>query len=208
MNAPSYRITTILALASLAVVGRLALVALPGISLSYLVVLVAGLAYGVRIGASVGLLSRLTTDLILTGLNPIFLPMALVEAIMGALAGLLGRIVNLGQRGPAPLYLSRVVLGAVGVLYTLTYSVLTDTLDVLFHAMLLRQAPAVVLLSLWVTRIASGILFNVPTLLVNVALFAAAVPPILHALRSAGLLPEPEPDPDPAEPVPVPRTDA
>jgi len=191
MRTPAHDTAIVLGLAGLAVVGRLSLIAIPNVSLSYLVVFLAGAAYGVRVGASVGLVSRVAVDLMISGLNPILVPMAFVEASMGFFAGLLHRRTNLGQQRPASGFHTRVLLLAIAIVYTLLYSVLADTADWLFFSVFLPNAPSVARTALWATLVLKGLIFMVPAVFFNAAVFPAVVPPILNALRNAGLLPEP-----------------
>lgn len=196
MTAPAHRLAIVVALAGLAVVGRLSLIAIPNVSLSYLVVFVSGVAYGVRTGAAVGVLSRVTADLIISGLNPVFIPLAAVEGLLGALAGLVHRTVNVGQLGPTKGLFPRAFLLAAAILYTVAFSVLADTADWLFLNLFLPNAPETARGALLGTVLVRGIAFTVPAVLVNAAIFPSVIPPLLDAVRNAGLLAEHDPAPD------------
>lgn len=194
-SSPALRLTLTVTFAAFAVVGRLALLGVPGVSLSFLVVFLAGVAYGVRVGMGVGLLSRLASDLLISGLNPVFAPMALVELLLGLLAGLLGHLFDFGQRGAAPGLMTRALLVQCGLFFTLAFSVAADTLTWAFYAALLPTVPEAASQTLWGTLVLRGILFNVPSVAFNAILFPAAVPPILRSLRANGLLVEREAGP-------------
>jgi uncharacterized membrane protein len=191
------RLTMTLALAACYVVGRLVLLSLPNVSFSYLVVFIAGVAFGPRMGASVGFVGRIASDLVVSGLNPVLLPMAFVDLVIGLCSGLLGRAVNVGQRGPIAGLWTRSILVNVGLWLTVAYSVLADTLTWVFYNFLLPQAPNAAKQALWGTLVVSGLVFSVPAIVFNMVLFATAAPPILRNLHEAGLLQEPRPVPAP-----------
>lgn len=184
------RLTIVLALTACYVVGRLILLAWPGVSLSYLVLFVAAIGFGPRIGAGVGLLGRVTSDLLVSGLNPILVPMALVDVTLALLLGLQRRGVNLGQRGPARGLHVRATLLFAALAFTVAYSVLADTFTWLFYNALLPDAPDAARQALWGTLVLMGLVFNVPAVLFNMVLIPSAVPPVLRNLYEAGLLPE------------------
>jgi energy-coupling factor transporter transmembrane protein EcfT len=180
---------TAAALAALAVAGRLLLISLPGISLGFFVLFIAGAAYGPRVGATVGVLSRVTTDLILSGLNPVLLPMALVEAILGLVAGLLGRLVNLGQREREPWAYAGFVAGTAGWAFTAAFSLLADTANWLVARWLLPNLDPGAAEAAWLVFAARGLVFNLPSMAFNAVLFAVAAYPTLRALHHSGALP-------------------
>lgn len=200
MTSAGLRLPVIVTLASLAVVGRLALLSMPGVSLSFLVVFVAGVAFGARVGASVGVLGRLASDLLLSGLDPIFLPMAIVEGSLGIVAGLLGHVFDFGQRADARGLLPRALLASLGLLFTLAFSVLADTFTWLFYNWILPSVDDAARAALWGTLVLRGLVFNLPSAIFNAALFSAAVPPILMGLRANGLLTDSTDSPPHREP--------
>lgn len=170
------RLGLLIALTALAAAGRLLLLALPNVALTFLVVAVAGLAYGPRMGAAVGGLAMLATSAMLTGPTPAALPGAGAMAALGALAGLLGRA------NPGPL-----AAGLLGAGFQALFSVMADAgLWLLFG----REASLALL-------VAAGLLFNAPAIAIQAALFAGALGPILRALRAAGLAPAPPGPPRP-----------
>lgn len=190
MNAPAMRLAVILSLASLSIVGRLALVWIPNVSLSYLALAVAGLCYGVRVGAAVGLLGRLGSDLLLSGLNPVLLPMTLVETGFGALFGGIGHAVDVPRVLSRASWWNRLILFDLGIGVTLGYSVASDSVTWVFYNWILADAPDAARGTLWVTLVLLGLAFNVLPSLVNGFLFAAALPPIFRGLAASSLLRE------------------
>lgn len=188
MNARITRTVVVLGLAALAIVGRMLLLPLPGISFSFLVVFLAGVAFGVRTGATVGFLGRLGSDLLISGLNPILVPMALVEATLGALAGLLGRHFNLGQWGPVSPWTARSNLFSFGVFYPVAFSVLSDTYTWFFYHALAPGLPDAHPGLAWATLVLNGLVFNVPAVAFNAALFPIVVPKLLRTMRRTGLV--------------------
>lgn len=190
MNAPALRITIILSLASLSIVGRLALVWVPNISLSFLALAVAGFAYGVRAGAMVGFLGRLGSDLLISGLNPILLPMTLVETLFGAAFGLAGRSIDMPRFFSRPTWWNRMILFDVGLIVTLAYSIVADSVSWIFYNLLLSDAPDAARGVLWTTLVLLGLVFNVIPAIIHGLLFAAALPPIFRGLEASSLLRE------------------
>jgi hypothetical protein len=175
------RLGVLVALTALAAAGRLMLLALPNISLTFLVVAVAGLAYGGRVGAAVGFASMALTSLMLGGPTPSALTGASAVALLGALCGLLRPT---GFPGPRRSAAQTVTAAGLGVLLQLAFSLSADAMGwALFAA---REAGALPLP--W--YLAGGLLFNVPAAAFQAALFAGALQPVLRALRAAGLAPE------------------
>jgi hypothetical protein len=188
MKARALQLAVIMVLASLAVVGRLALVWLPNVSVSFLALAVAGLFYGVRVGAAVGLIGRLASDLVISGLNPILLPMTFVEGGIGALLGVLGHWVRM-DKGSGPLsFFQRLLLFDLGLGMTVLHSVLSDSVTWVFYNLVLLDAPDAARGTLWTTLVFLGLAFNVMPAIVHGLLFAAAIPPIGRGLRAAGLI--------------------
>lgn len=190
-GARAHRWAAIVVLAALAIAGRLALVAWPGVSLSFLVLFMAGVAYGPRVGFLVGALERGATDLALSGLHPVLFIMVPIEALLGALAGLLGILVDLGQRGrPSAVYVA-VVAGAAGAGMTLLFSLAADTAGwMVTRAFLPRLDPSAAQAA-WAAFVARGLVFNIPSLAFNATLFSITIGPSLRALRNAGVLGRP-----------------
>lgn len=184
----SLRWAIVPALAALAIAGRLALVSLPNISLSFFVLFLAGVAYGPRVGALVGLLSRLGSDLVLTGLNPVFLAMAPVDAFLGALAGWIGLLVNFGQRAREPYLHAAILAGTLGWMYTFAFSIAADTSTWLLYSVFLPGLGGEASTVLWTTLVLAGIAFNVVPAIFNAVVFGTATYPVLRALRAADLI--------------------
>lgn len=177
------------ALAALAVVGRLTLLSVPNVSFSFFIVFIAGAAYGPRVGALVGLLSRLAGDLLLSGLHPIFLAMVPVEAFLGFFSGLLGLTFNFGQRAREPYLHAAILAGTTGWLFTALFSVAADTATWILFRLLAPGLPGAASEALWTGLVLSGLLFNVPSMVFNAVVFALATYPVLRALRAGDLVP-------------------
>jgi hypothetical protein len=190
VKASSLRLSIILSLAAVSIVGRLALVWIPNVSLSYLALAVAGLAYGVRAGAAVGFLGRLGSDLLISGLNPILFPMTLVETLFGAGFGLLGFFIDVPRFLGGTNWWTRLILFDVGVTVTLAYSVASDSVTWLFYNVILTDAPDAARGTLWTTLVFLGLAFSVVPAIVHGILFAAALPPIFRGLDASSLLRE------------------
>ncbi len=173
------RFAPIVAITALAAAGRLALVALPNISLTFVIVFAGGVALGGRVGFWAGFWAMLLTDLMLSGL---FLP-ALVNvptmALVGAVGGMFHNI-RWDDRWEA-----RATAGATGILVTLAWSVATDALSWVIISEYRESLP------LLQVRILAGLVFNAIPALVNGALFAAAVGPVGRAFSALRLRPTP-----------------
>ncbi len=178
------RFAPIVAITALAAAGRLALVAFPNISLTFVIVFAGGVALGARVGFWAGFWAMLLTDLMLSGL---FLP-ALVNVPTMALVGALGGAFH-GARWDDR-WQARSVAGAVGILATLAWSMATDALS---WAIIAERRESVALLQVTVV---GGLVFNAVPALVNGALFAASVGPVgraFSALRLQTAPPTPQP---------------
>jgi hypothetical protein len=173
------RLGVVIALTALAAAARLLLLALPNVSLTFLVVAVAGLAFGPRTGAIVGLVAMLVTSALLAP-TPGALAGAAAVALLGALCGLLRR-----ARFPAERRSARQAAAAagLGIALQLLFSVAADA-----SGWLLFAAPqGASALPLLPPLLVAGLLFNAPGAVFQGALFAAALPPIMRALRASGL---------------------
>ncbi|HEV8361507.1 MAG TPA: hypothetical protein VGR28_13740 [Candidatus Thermoplasmatota archaeon] len=176
----------LIALTALAAAGRLLLLAVPNVSLTFFVVAVAGLGWGPRLGAAVGLLAMLVTSAMLGGPTPGALAGAAAVAGLGALAGLLR---PLGFPGPRRALAQTAAAAFLGAAMQVVFSVTADALGWALFAWLPQgQAAAPLLLPL----LAAGLLFNVPAAIFQAALFGSALQPTLAALRAAGLAAEVE----------------
>lgn len=171
----------------------------PNVALTYFVVFAAGVAYGAAVGASVGLLAMVATNLLLTGLHPVLLVNSPAMALLGALGGWLSRFVDFGQRGEGGA-LAAGVAALAGALATVLFSVAAD-----LASWALFLAPSGASTATLRVLVLAGLAFNAVPALVNVALFAGALAPTLRALRAAGLLPAP---PAQAPPEATPSTAA
>src|SRR5581483_6830189 len=86
------RFVPIVTVAALATAGRLALLALPNVKLTYVVVFLGGLLWGPLVGATGGALAMLMTDLMLSGLYPPGLVNVPAMALLGLAGGALRRV--------------------------------------------------------------------------------------------------------------------
>jgi uncharacterized membrane protein len=202
----SLRLTIVLSLAACYVVGRLLMLAYPGISFSYLVLFVAAFGFGPRMGATVGLVGRMTSDLIISGLHQVFIPMALVDLTIGFGLGLVGLGVDAGQRGSRQRLRVFAILLFSALVVTVAYSVLADTYTWLYFNFLVAEAPDATQNAVWATVVLMGLVFNVPAVLFNMVLIPSTLPAILRNLYEAGLLPEPAAASDAAAATPSPST--
>lgn len=191
----AFRWALIPTLAALAVAGRMVLLNLPNISFSFFIVFISGVAYGRRVGALVGLTSRIASDLLISGLHPVLLAMAPVEALLGWGAGWIGRAANLGQRDREPILSAGLLAGTVGWAYTLAWSVAADTANWLLFSLAWSNLPGGAGHVVWLSLVAAGLAFNIPAALFNAALFATSTYPLLRALRAADLIPRTRPAP-------------
>ncbi len=169
----------VLGLSALAAAGRLAFLALPNVTPLFLVVAVAGLAYGARAGALVGGLAMLATNVVISGLSPVILPNALVIAALGAVAGVLGRVANLGQARDAH---RATAIAASALLGVATIAIFSVAVDAVTWALFYRNG-----LEGLATLVQLGLAFNVVPAAANAVIFATGLPPSLTALRKAGL---------------------
>jgi hypothetical protein len=179
------RLGLLIALTALAAAGRLLLLALPNVSLTFFVVALAGLAYGPRMGAAVGGLAMGVTSMMLGGPTPGALVGALAVMMLGAATGLLRPLGFPRARRTLAQGAGAAVLGA-GL--QMAFSLMADVSGWALFAWL-PQGPAAV--PLLFPIVLAGLAFNVPAALFQAALFAGALQPVSHALRAAGLAPDP-----------------
>lgn len=178
----------VLAMAALAMAARLAFVWAPNVTPTYLVVLVAGIALGPLAGALTGALAMVGSDLMLSGPHPVLVADALAMGLLGFAGGLLrGR--DLGQSGDHRLW-AVAAAGALGAGAVLLYSLLNDTVTFL---LLYGLAEGIWDPAAWAGLASLGLAFNALPAAAAAVLFAAALPPTLHALARAGLLESPTP---------------
>ncbi len=190
MKSPALRLAIILSLASLSIAGRLAFVWIPNVSLSFLVLAVAGLAYGIRTGAAVGFLGRLGSDLLISGVNPILLPMTFVETLFGLAFGIVGHFVDVPRFFARVTWWTRIILFDLGLAVTILYSIVADSVSWVFYNWILADAPDAARGTLWTTLVLLGLAFNVVPALLHGLLYAAALPPIFRGLEASSLLGE------------------
>lgn len=165
----------VLAVAALSAAGRMALLPLPNVKLTYTVVFLAGVVYGARVAFIGGALGMLVTDVMLSG----FYPMAFVNVpAMGALA-LLGaalRRLDFSGASRADRVAGCVFAFAAGVFATLLFSVLADVLTWLVF---LHSQPGAL-----VPLLLAGVAFNVLPAIGNGVIFALSVGPVQRTFRA------------------------
>lgn len=171
----------LVAMTALAVAGRLALVAVPNVSLTYAVVFAAGLLFGARVGVASALLSMALTDLMLSGAYLVAFANAPAMALLGLLGASL-RNVDFTGTGRADRWAGRLLAATCGVLAVLLFSLAVDTLTWLVVPEYRSEPGALRAL------VVAGLAFNAIPAAVNAVLFAAAVGPVTLAARQAGLL--------------------
>ena len=155
----------LVAVAALCAAGRLALLALPNVALSYVVAFLGGVLFGPRVAAAGAFLGMALTDFLLTGLYPAGFVNAPAMALLALVGGAMRRI----EPDPA--------LSAVfGILATFLFSAASDALTWL---LLYANEPAAL-----APLVLMGLAFNVLPALVNGALFAASVGPTVRAFRA------------------------
>lgn len=174
----------LVATSALAAAGRMALLALPNVAFTYVVVFLGGLLYGPWVGVGAALLSMTLTDLLLSGLYPLSFVNAPAMALL-ALAGAALRRFDFIGGSRADRAAGTIFAFAAGALGTFAFSVASDTLTWLAIAPGVRAA--------WTTIVLAGLAFNVVPAGLNGAIFALAVRPVLAAQRArqAGRAPAP-----------------
>jgi len=185
------RFVPIVTVAALATAGRLALLALPNVKLTYVVVFLGGLLWGPLVGATGGALAMLMTDLMLSGLYPPGLVNVPAMALLGLAGGALRRVDWSGLAGA-------LLAASAGLASMLLFSAASDAATWL---LLYRETPAAL-----GALVLAGLAFNVVPALANALLFAFSVGPCVRAhdaLRQASR-PSPAPStpgaPEPSSP--------
>lgn len=154
------------AVAALCAAGRMALLALPNVALTYVVAFLGGVLFGPRVAAAGAFVGMAITDLMLTGLYP----PGFVNAPAMALVALAGAMV------PRRAAIDPALAGAIGIVATFAFSVVADAFTwLLLYADAPEALPPMVL---------AGLVFNVIPALVNGALFAASAGPTVRAFRA------------------------
>lgn len=165
----------VVAVAALAAAGRMALVVLPNVALTFVVVFLAGVLFGARIAAFGGALAMALTNLLLSGLYPpafVNVPaMALVGLFGAALRGIDFVGANRAERAAGVTFAA-----AFGVLATVMFSVATDAATWL---LLYADRP-----DAFAPLVAAGLAFNAIPALANGAVFALSVAPTVRAFAA------------------------
>ena len=159
---------------AMAIAGRLAFIWWPNVMLSYMVVAVVAIAYRPMLGALVGALAMLLTDM-LVGFTPISLFTIPGLAIFGFACGILGRTAGLHHRGWG---LNKIVMASLlGSCMVIAYSLFTDIGSTIFFI-----GGGGDFLIKYLAVATAGLLFNLPMILVNGALFGFVLRPVLEAI--------------------------
>ncbi len=164
----------VVAVASVALAGRLLLVAVPNVALTFVVVFAGGLVFGPWVAASAAVIAMGLSNLLLSGLVPTAFVNVPAMALVGLLGGALRRI-DLDGDHPAA---GRFVAGAIGVLATFLFSVAADATE---WALVPEFRGSMRLLQ---ARVAAGLTFNLLPAVINGALFAAVALPVQRAFRA------------------------
>lgn len=165
----------IVAVATLAVAGRLAFIALPNIALTYVVAFLGGTLYGARVGFWAGFWAMTVTNIMLSGLAPAAFLNAPAMGSLGLLGGWARPLIE-GRDG-------RAWAALFGILGTLAFSII---LDVATWALVAEFRTSTDLLLI---RVGAGLAFNVIPAISNAILFAVAAGPVSRAgaaWRAAG----------------------
>lgn len=155
------------AITALAAAGRIALVAIPNIALTYVFVFIGGLLYGARLGAAAAAVAMAGTNLLLSGLAPTSFVNVPAMALVGLLGGVCKSIDFSGR--------NRALAAAIGFLATMLFSVAADTFA---WAVIPEFRGSAELLQV---RVVAGLAFNLVPAVVNGALFAAVAGPAQQA---------------------------
>ena len=176
------RFAPLVAVTAMAVAGRLVFtLAIPNVSLTFVVVFVAGLVFGVRVGALAGLLGMAITNLLLSGVYLVAFANAPAMALVGVLGGLLRRVEFSGV-SPTDRWAGRFLAASCGIVATIIFSLSADLATWAFVAEY-RDTPGALR-----TLVLAGLTFNLLSTAVNAVLFAAAVGPVSTAAKHAGVL--------------------
>ncbi|HUR61172.1 MAG TPA: hypothetical protein VM286_02245 [Candidatus Thermoplasmatota archaeon] len=182
--------TPVVAVSALALAGRFALLAVPNVAFTYVVVFLGGILFGARIGAVAGLLAMALSDLVLTGLQPVPFVNAPAMALLGLLGGAL-RGLDWGSSRGASAWANRALAATIGLVATLLFSLAADALAWALVPEYRAQPGSLRVL------LAAGLAFNVLPALANAALFAAATAPTVRAWRAAAVVVPGAPAPSP-----------
>ncbi len=163
----------VIAVTAIALAGRMALIAVPNISLTYVVVFAGGIAFGPLVGVLAGLTSMGLSNIMLSGFAPGAYANVPAMAVVGLFGGVLARF-DMTQPG------SRWVLASWGVLATFGFSILADVSEWFLIPEFRNSATFLQ------ARIIGGLAFNVVPAATNAVLFAAVVPAVQRAFRRPG----------------------
>ncbi len=166
----------IVALTALALAGRMALLAVPNVSLVAVVVFVAGLVFGPAVAIWVAILSMGISDLLLSGVVPSGFVNVPAMAMIGLLGGILRRVNFSGTPG-------RAMAAIVGFTATIGFSVVADVGDWLLIPEF-RGDTAYLR-----ARIAAGLIFNIVPAVLHAVLFALVCGPVQQIFTTRRGLP-------------------
>jgi hypothetical protein len=167
------RFAPIVAVAALAVAGRMAFTALPNIALTYVVVFLGGVIFGPAVGAAAGFLGMAFTDVLLSGFLPAAFVNAPAMALLGAIGGLWhGRPLEGDRRAWA------MIAACAGIVLTFAFSITADFVSWLVVPEFRHSTSALV------ATIMLGLSFNAIPALTNGFLFAVTVVPVTQAFAA------------------------
>lgn len=171
--------TPLVAVSALAIAGRFALLAVPNVAFTYVLVFLGGVLFGPRLGALAGLLSMAASDLAISGLQPVPFVNAPAMALLGLMGGAL-RHLDWSSTRRSQAWANGMLAAALGVVATLLFSVASDALSWALVPDYRSQPGALGIL------VAAGLVFNVVPAAINGVLFAVATPAAVRAWRAAG----------------------
>jgi hypothetical protein len=166
----------IVALTAVAVAGRMALVAVPNISLVHVVVFVGGLVFGTRIAMLAAMFAMIISNLLLSG----FVPTSFVNVPAMMVVGLIGGTLRQVKFNDRP---GRVLAFIVGLVATLAFSIVADVSEWLLVPEFRGDVAYLQV------RILAGLAFNVIPAFVHGALFALVAGPVQRAFTSGRTTP-------------------
>jgi len=161
---------------AMGIAGRLAFIWLPNVMLSYFIVAVIAITYGPMLGALTGGITMLLSDMVV-GFTPLSLFTISGLAIFGLACGIIGRACGLNRRTWSPAHI--VFSAAMGAGLVAAYSMFTDIGSTLFFI-----GGSGDFASKYVMVATAGIVFNLPMMFVNGALFGFVLRPVLDAVNT------------------------
>jgi uncharacterized membrane protein len=164
---------------AMGIAGRLAFIWWPNVMLTYFIVAAVAIAYHPLLGALTGALTMLLTDTIV-GFTPLSIFTISGMAVFGFVGGVLGRALELNRKSwNVGHTISAAILGAVLIL---AYSLYTDLGSAIFFI-----GGGGDFISKYAMVAAAGLVFNIPMIFVNGALFGFTLRPVLNAISAISI---------------------